>query len=594
MSDGPTPREYLCSKGWEFKEAAGELVIKVCPKCGDEQFHCYMDPAEGAWFCHKCNERGNLVTLRRDLGDLDRRDYRRRVLSPPRPKAAPVAKTDVDRYHSAFLSSSEAQKYMAGRGFSLDTCKTFRIGFKPGFVGLPTFRDGKCVVIKWRSLPPAEKTFRREPAGAESVLFNGDCLKGDPLEVIVTEGEMDALTLLQAGFPNVVGIPTGASSLPEECVVPLKKIRKVFLAYDPDPAGTRGVETAAKRIGAHKCYRVTMPGLDVNEFFQSGKNEGDFRQLLTDAPPFEEPWVLTYDDVFTERAGRMGAGDQVGFRIGFRPLEDLIGVFRPGNVYILAAYPKIGKTILAMNITWDLARRGIRTLFFCMEMAPEEVAAPLLQHVFVTDTLLEDHWVRGLGAVSCSGFLFGRNRYGLGRGAVLEGLKEEVHTRGIQFLVIDNFHFLTRGARDTTAEEAVASMDIKALADELKIPVLLVVHPRKADREERTPTFQDLRGSAALGADASAVIVLHRPLIETKGIEEADATRSPLGFLRVDAHRFGSGGIRRVLFDANTLTFMVPTEEEIAVHAPSKKSGKRGSQFWVPGIGGADRAAGDH
>lgn len=591
MPERLTPDEYLRSKGWEFKESAGQLVLRICPKCGDEKFHCYMDPEEGAWFCHKCNERGNLVTLRKDLGDIDRKEYRRAALSPPRPKASPVATTAVDQYHAAFLASDEAKGYMAGRGFTLDTCKAHRVGFRPGWIGLPTFRDGKCVVIKWRSLPPAEKTFRREPTGAESLLFNGDVLKTNPTEVIVAEGEMDALTLLQAGFPNVVGIPTGASSLPEECIVPLKKVLKVFLAYDPDPAGIRGAETAAKRIGASKCYRVAMPGLDVNDFFQAGNTAESFRQLLSDATPFEEPWVLTYDDVFMERSRRMAAGEQAGFRIGFRPLAELVGMFRPRNHYILAAYPKIGKTIMAMNIAWDFARRGIKSLFFCLEMSPEEVADPLLHHVYRTDTITEEHWGKGLGDVSRSGFLFARNRYGLGRAAILEGLREEVHVRGIQFLVIDNFHFLTRGAKDTTAEEASASLDIKTLADDLKIAILLIVHPRKADREERMPTFQDLRGSAALAADASAVIVLHRPSIESENNGEMDATRSPLGFLRVDAHRFGSGGVRRVFFDTNTFTFREPTPEEVSAHAPPKRSGAS-IPFKRPGNGRADHMAG--
>jgi twinkle protein len=590
MPDRLTPREYLQEKGWEFRESAGQFVLRICPKCGDEKFHCYMDPEEGAWFCHKCNERGNLITLRRDLGDLDRKEYRRSAL-PPRKSTPLVELAAVDRYHAAFLKSREAQEYMVGRGISLETCKEHRIGFRPGWIGYPTFQGGKCVVIKWRSLPPSAKTFRREPSGAESLLFNGDVLKSNPTEVIVAEGEMDALTLIQAGFPNVVGIPTGASSLPEECIVPLKKVLKVFLAYDPDPAGKRGAEVAAKRIGPHKCYRVAMPDLDVNEFFHAGNKADDFRRLLAEATPFEEPWVLTYDDVFLERAERMAAGEAAGFRIGFRPLENLIGTFRPGNVYILAAYPKIGKTVLAMNVTWDLARRGVKTLFFCMEMTPEEVAAPLLQHVYRTDAITEEHWGKGLGDVSRSGFLFARNRYGLRRADVLERLREDVHIRGIQFLVIDNFHFLTRGAKDATAEEAAASMDIKALADDLKIPILLVVHPRKADREERTPTFQDLRGSAALGADASAVIVLHRPAIETEDSEEMDATRSPLGFLRVDAHRFGSGGVRRVFFDAKTLSFREPTPEEVSAHAPVKRSRARAS-FKRPGNGRADYMAG--
>src|SRR3990172_8695260 len=121
--DNLSPREYLASKGWTFKESAGQLVVKVCPKCGDEKGHFYVDAAEGAFFCHKCQERGNLVTLRRDLGDLDRKEFRKVATDPPRPKAPLVTPSEVDRNHGAFLSSSEAQAYMTGRGFTLETCK---------------------------------------------------------------------------------------------------------------------------------------------------------------------------------------------------------------------------------------------------------------------------------------------------------------------------------------------------------------------------------------------------------------------------------------------------------------------------------------
>jgi hypothetical protein len=566
-----SPREYVQDKGWEFKISGTELVVKVCPLCGDGKWHFYLDAEEGMYFCHKCSEKGNLVTLRRSL-DGESRSYTP-VMIPVKKMEPPVAPVSLEVYHAEFLASREAISYMTSRGISLETCREQKISHKAGWIGYPTFQDGRCALIKWRSLPPAEKRFIREPAGAESVLFNGDCLKNPPKEVIVTEGEIDALTLLQAGFKNVVSIPNGAGNLPEEAVRTLKNIRKVFLAYDPDLAGKKGAEAAAKRIGQTRCYRVVLPDVDVNEYFRT-RTASDFALLLSEARPFSTPHVMGYDEVFLSRMERLQSGDmEKGIRPGIRSIAELVGTLRPGNVYILSAYPKIGKTLLSINLAWNVARRGISTLFYCLEMVPEEVAESLLMHINQKDCLVQDDWDNGLGKVSSSGWLFGWNPRPMDWKGTLSIIRETVRDFGVRFLVIDNFHFLCRAETEVTAQEAIVSREIKTLAVELCIPVWLIVHPRKKDSqaaEERAPTFQDLKGSSALSADASAVLVLHRPIVGVDGGGDVEHPRSPLGILRTDASRFTKGGQRRIFFDAPHMTFREPSIEEISVFATQR------------------------
>ena len=66
-----TPLEYIRSKGFEHKIQSGQIVLKVCPFCQDEKYHFYMDQREGPFFCQKCNEKGNLWTLKKHMGDID-------------------------------------------------------------------------------------------------------------------------------------------------------------------------------------------------------------------------------------------------------------------------------------------------------------------------------------------------------------------------------------------------------------------------------------------------------------------------------------------------------------------------------------------
>ena len=60
---------YIQSKSLEYKEQSDQIVLKVCPYCGDQQSHFYMDQKEGVFFCHKCNKKGNLITLKKHFED---------------------------------------------------------------------------------------------------------------------------------------------------------------------------------------------------------------------------------------------------------------------------------------------------------------------------------------------------------------------------------------------------------------------------------------------------------------------------------------------------------------------------------------------
>jgi hypothetical protein len=68
------PLEYIQSKGFDHKVSAGQILLKICPFCGDGKYHFYVDPSDdGLFFCHKCQERGNLNSLKNHFGDFQHR-----------------------------------------------------------------------------------------------------------------------------------------------------------------------------------------------------------------------------------------------------------------------------------------------------------------------------------------------------------------------------------------------------------------------------------------------------------------------------------------------------------------------------------------
>ncbi len=552
-----TPQEYINKKGWEHKAQRDQWIVKICPRCGDQRWHFGMSQSEGLYSCFICNCAGTLKGLMRDLGDEE----------PPTPKEKailpPVSDLSILKYHQAFLESKEAKDYIVSRGISVETATKYQLCHKKGLVGIPSFRVGKCIVIKWRTLPPAKKSFLREPSGAESILYNEDALSLPGKETIVTEGEIDCLTLLNRGVRNVVSVPNGASSVDLDWVRKLRKKKKVYLAFDPDLVGQRVAETLAAQVGEGRCFRVALPGEDINEFLSTRGIE-EFNKLLDSAEPFGKPNVVDFDWVFEERAKLLASGENQGLIIPIKPVATVCGPLFPGNVYILSAYPKVGKTTLSMNIAWHFARHGLPVLFYCLEMNPMEIADMLLHHEFTEEETDEARWQKGIEQVGSKPFYYGWNPKPLRWQDTFDVIRQECRDRGVKFLVIDNFHYLCRAEKDIIGVEGVVSREIKLLAGELAIPIWLIVHPRKKDGqlvEEKMPTFHDLRGTSALAADASAVLVLHRKMIGEKKEEEAECPRSPLGLIRNDAARFGTGGARKILFDGATRTFKAATIE---------------------------------
>lgn len=261
-----TALEYLQSKGLEYRIQAGQAVLKVCPFCGDQKSHFYMDQDGGAFYCHKCQERGNLATLKKHYGDFNQERNRMNqshakqqgsVRQAFEDKDAPSIMPDEKKAteaHERLLSDKDAVRYITEtRGISIETVKAFKIGLeidkaRGQWLTIPHYFKEKLVNIKSRSLPPAEKTFRRVK-DCRSVLFNGDVIEAHGDEIYITEGEIDALTLWDQGIKNAVGITTGAGSFDPEWIDRLQAVKKIILCYDPDEAGQKGAKEAARRLG---------------------------------------------------------------------------------------------------------------------------------------------------------------------------------------------------------------------------------------------------------------------------------------------------------------------------------------------------------
>lgn len=544
---------YIQSKGWEFKQQSGQLILKTCPFCGDEKWHFYITPDEaGPYFCHKCNEKGNLWTLKKHLGDIQppsiRPAFQKPVFKKPQQDQA-------EKYHKALSGNQKAIAYLKDRGITQESVDRFKLGLYRGsgtsWLAIPHYQNKELANIKFRSLPPAKKTFKRI-SGCKSILFNVDALHVQK-EIYVTEGELDAITLLQAGIENVVSGTTGAGSFDPEWIDQLKTVGKLYICYDADEAGQKGARSLAKRLGYNRCFNIELPeNQDINDYFRNGHDIFEFQKIVNQAHQFDLSGVVSTDTAIDLLQREKSSNkDGSGLLTPWKNVNRLIKGFEPGDLIVLSAPPKTGKTSWALNIACDLAFYGEPVLFYCLEMRPERLIKKAIESQYRIENLSSEDIERARSEFAGLPLYLAHAFKKQKLDDVLNLIREAIKRYDLRFVVFDNLHFLIRSVSNVNEELGQAVQGFKLLAEEMEIPIMAIAQPRKKDAGARDEIMRadDIKYSNAIHADCDQMILLHRKRVASRAheIESGEFVAKqealdPVTLVRIEAHRYGSGG----------------------------------------------------
>lgn len=172
-----------------------------------------------------------------------------------------------------------AAPYLAGRGFTEATARSFRLGVvhdplpgdeaAAGRLAIPYLTRAGVVGLRYRCLAGQPHDCDGHPKywgypGASTHLFNVGALFGDGDVVCITEGELDTIVLAQLGLQSV-GVPGTQNWKPHYPRI-FEDYRRVVVFADGDEAGAKfGVKVAE---AVHHATVVSMPpGLDVNDAY---------------------------------------------------------------------------------------------------------------------------------------------------------------------------------------------------------------------------------------------------------------------------------------------------------------------------------------
>lgn len=279
----------------------------VCPLHEDLNPSMTMDFNTGMWYCFGCGEAGKAQKLVREVekkyhnaNDLRALQVYFEILKGAdveqlkKVEAARSLKTEdfkefyaqaydfyhglasIDWYDPQFLEAEEAKDYMEARGFTSETLTAVKakVTFEEAYpIVFPILDNGKFK--GWVS-----RTFDIELSKTRKYLYNKGFRRSNTLAgnyegydyVIIVEGFMDRLKLLQLGLPNVVAVL--GWKLSDRQIEKLKEagISHVVAATDNDEAGRKG----AKWIRANFESTIRWP------YLKDLKDPGDFNQKSFD------------------------------------------------------------------------------------------------------------------------------------------------------------------------------------------------------------------------------------------------------------------------------------------------------------------------
>jgi replicative DNA helicase len=232
-----------------------------------------------------------------------------------------------------------------------------------------------------------------------------------------------------------------------------------------------------------------------------------------------------------------------GLPTGYGNLDNETAGLQPSELIILAARPSMGKTALALNIAENVALRHREPVaIFSLEMSKESLLLRLLAsearvdaHKFRTGHMNKDDWSKVTGSLARLGDApiwidDSASSTVLEMGAKARRLKRD---RGLSLMVVDYIQLVvpTSNRRNSNRQEEVSSISrsLKALAKELKVPVLVLSQLTRApEREERKPQLADLRESGAIEQDADVVLFINRPNFYKTDLPDEDRAKAEL------------------------------------------------------------------
>lgn len=413
------------------------------------------------------------------------------------------------------------------------------------------FKDGILINIKFRD---PDKNFKMV-SDATKTLYNIDSFKGKK-KGIITEGEIDVLSYIEAGLDEDFGIgsvPNGATITDKERKYfeetgkinitseinleyldniiddELKNIEIFYLATDDDAPGIKLREELARRLGKERCRYIKFSDFkkedggickDANEVLIS-KGKAVLASTIDSSIPYPVSGVINLDDYWDQLSNFYDKGKPKGKPTGYPALDPYFN-WMFGWFMVLNGFPNMGKTIIALNlIAVSVVLYKWKWGIYCPENYPVHNIIDMLSEVLVGKTLdpesenrmSRDEYERVVKFIKNYIYPLDDNDNGYSPEELRTIKRKMVMQYGIVGFFTDPWSSLVHNYRNFDNEDKYLEYQLSQevrIATKMNIINLISHHPRTPKDIDKVPSAFELTGGKLWWIKAYSIIAVQR------------------------------------------------------------------------------------
>ena len=236
--------------------------------------------------------------------------------------------------------------------------------------------DGTLALAKSRK---AEDGAKPKPTAAdcEPILFGWQAMPANSRDVVITEGEIDALSWAAYGYP-AMSVPFGGGKGGKQKWIEsefdrLERFERIYISTDMDVVGDEAAEEIASRLGRHRCYRVHLPLKDANECLVQGIDKSLMHSAISEASSLDPEGLRRASD-FTDKVIHLfwpAHDEPIGYGVPYSKIAGKL-LFRPAEVTLWSGAAGSGKSQILSDCIPHWVKQGSRICLASLEMKGEQ------------------------------------------------------------------------------------------------------------------------------------------------------------------------------------------------------------------------------
>lgn len=376
------------------------------------------------------------------------------------------------------------------------------------------------------------KTWCQKDADTMPLLFHMNKINPE-LPLVISEGEADALSIIESGWNNVVSVPFGAGNTAwiEHNFDWLEQFDSIIICSDNDEAGVKMRKEVIPRLGSWRTKYIDIPKTIINRKTGHEVPIKDMNEVLYYAGKeavldliehAEDPGVPSIVNV--SEIQDIDLDEMDGVVTGIKELDSEIMKLFYGTLTIVSGLPGAGKTSFLSQIACQSLEQNKPVWMFSREM-PSWMEKNWLNYimagghhinVFENDSGAKyykiDPSVKDkINAYYDKRWFLYRDDWSNALDDLLSSMEDSVRKYGVKLLILDNLMTINIGSNENNDLQKQTDCVNKLIKFAMKysVAVVLVAHPRKL-QSGADIGIQDISGSANLTNLAHRTIGLRR------------------------------------------------------------------------------------